>query len=120
VDRWTGGQVDRWTGGQADRWTWRSSACCLLPKFAKEKKKRLWLLVRKRTISIQRPATGRGILVQTFADRGVSRGQPDGSLTVVNLFSRPEPLLFIQVAPHLCSRGLTGPRFRSTAIQKFW
>jgi hypothetical protein len=30
-------------------------------------------------------ATGRQILVSTFVDRGVSRGQRVGSLTVVNL-----------------------------------
>jgi hypothetical protein len=30
-------------------------------------------------------ATGRRILVPTFVDRGVSRGQRGGSLTVVNL-----------------------------------
>jgi hypothetical protein len=39
---------------------------------------------------------------------------------VVNLFSRPEPLLFFQVAPHLSSQGLSGPRFRPTATQKIW
>jgi hypothetical protein len=33
-------------------------------------------------------ATCRRNLVPTFADRGVSRGQRGGSLTVVNLFSR--------------------------------
>jgi hypothetical protein len=27
-------------------------------------------------------------------------------------FSRPEPLLFFQVAPHLSSQGLSGPRSR--------
>jgi hypothetical protein len=39
--------------------------------------------------------------VSTFVDRGVSRGQRGGSPTVVkSQFSRPEPLLFFQVAPH--------------------
>jgi hypothetical protein len=33
-------------------------------------------------------------------------------------FSRPEPLLFFQVAPHLSSRGVSGPRSRPTATQK--
>jgi hypothetical protein len=46
-------------------------------------------------------ATCRRNLVPTFVDRGVSRGQRGGSPTAVNLFSRPEPLLFFQVAPHL-------------------
>jgi hypothetical protein len=57
-------------------------------------------------------------LVPTFADRGVSRGQRGGSPTVV--FSKPEPLIFIQVAPYLSSQGLSGPRSRSTATQKIW
>jgi hypothetical protein len=57
----------------------------------------------------------------TFADRGVSRGQRGGSLKVDNLnFFRPEPLLFFQVAPHLSSQGLIGPRSRPTATQKIW
>jgi hypothetical protein len=47
----------------------------------------------------------------------VSRGQRGGSLTVVNL-SRPEPLILFQVAPHLSSQGLSGPRPRPTATQK--
>jgi hypothetical protein len=57
-------------------------------------------------------------LMPTFADRGVSRGQRGGSPTVVNLFSRPEPLPFFQVAPHLSSQGLSGPRSRPIATQK--
>jgi hypothetical protein len=59
-------------------------------------------------------------LVSTFVDRGVSRGQRCGSPTVVNLFSRPVPLLFFQVAPHLSSQGLSGPHSRPTATQKIW
>jgi hypothetical protein len=47
-------------------------------------------------------------LVPTFVDRGVSRGQ----------FSRSERLLLFQVAPHLSSQGLSGPRSRPTATQK--
>jgi hypothetical protein len=58
--------------------------------------------------------------VPTFADRGVSCGQRSGFLTVVNQFSRPEPLLFFQVAPHLSSQGLSGPCSRPTATQKIW
>jgi hypothetical protein len=44
-------------------------------------------------------------LVPTFADRGVSRGQRNGSSRHYSRFSRPEPLLFLQVAPQLYSRG---------------
>jgi hypothetical protein len=65
-------------------------------------------------------ATCRRNLVSTFVDRGVSRGQRGGSPTVVNLFCRPEPLLFFQVAPHLLSQGLSGPRSTPTATQKIW
>jgi hypothetical protein len=59
-------------------------------------------------------------LVPTFADRGVSHGQGGWSPTVVNLFSRSEPLLLFQVASHLSSQGLSGPRSRPTAAQKIW
>jgi hypothetical protein len=59
-------------------------------------------------------------LVPTFADRGVSHGQRGGSPMVINLFSRLEPLVFFQVAPHLSSQGLSGPRSRPTATQKIW
>jgi hypothetical protein len=48
-------------------------------------------------------ATGRRILMPTFTDRGLSRGQRGGTLMTVNL--GPEPLIFFQVALHLCSRG---------------
>jgi hypothetical protein len=65
-------------------------------------------------------ATCRRNWVPAFVDRGVSRGQRGGSSTVVNLFSRPEPLLFFQVAPHLSLQGLSGPRSRPTATQKIW
>jgi hypothetical protein len=47
---------------------------------AKQKKQTPWPLVRKWTIP-----TERRNLVPTFVDRGVSRGQRGGSLTVVNL-----------------------------------
>jgi hypothetical protein len=40
-------------------------------------------------------ATRRRILVPTFADRSVSRGQRGGTPTALNLFSRPEKLLFL-------------------------
>jgi hypothetical protein len=55
-------------------------------------------------------ATYRRNLVPTFANRGLSRGQRDGSPTVFNLqFYRPDPLLFFQVAPHLSLRGWVDP-----------
>jgi hypothetical protein len=39
----------------------------------------------------------------------VPRGQRDGSLRPYSRFSRPEPLLFYQVAPQLYSRGPVDP-----------
>jgi hypothetical protein len=82
-------------------------------------------------------ATCRRNLVPTFVDRGMSRSQRGGTPTVVNLFSRPEPLLFFQVAPHLSSQGwvdpipdplllrkygITGNRTRDLSVssQKLW
>jgi hypothetical protein len=60
-------------------------------------------------------------LVPTFADRGVSRGQRGGSLTVVNLsFLDRNRYFFFQVAPHSSSQELSGPRSRLTAMQKIW
>jgi hypothetical protein len=47
-------------------------------------------------------ATHRRILVPTFADRGVLRGQRGGTPTAVNLSFLD---FFLQVAPHLSSRG---------------
>jgi ribosomal protein S14 len=50
-------------------------------------------------------ATGRWISVPTFADRGVSRCQRDGTPTAVNLSSLGcSRYIFFEVAPHLCSR----------------
>jgi hypothetical protein len=55
-------------------------------------------------------ATGRRILVPTFADRGVSRGQRGGSLTVVNLGFLDRSRYFLyQVARHFSSRGRKDP-----------
>ena len=53
----------------------------------------------------------------TFADRGVSRGQRNGSpQPLIYCFLNLEPLLFfsIQVAPQLTSRGWVDPRSRPT------
>jgi hypothetical protein len=61
----------------------------------------------------------RRILVLIFADRGVSRGQRGGTPTAVNLsFLDRSRYFFIQVAPHLSSQGLSGPRSRPIATQK--
>jgi hypothetical protein len=52
--------------------------------------------------------------------RGVAwsaRGIPQGRQSQ---FSRPEPLLFFQVAPHLSSQRLSTPRSRPIATQKIW
>jgi hypothetical protein len=60
-------------------------------------------------------------LVPTFADRGVLRGQRGGSSTVVNLsFLDRSRYFFFQVAPHLSSQRLSGPRSRPNATQKIW
>jgi len=58
-------------------------------------------------------------LVPTFADRGVSRGQRNGSPRPFNLcFLDRSRHFFIQVAPRLTSRRLSGPRSRPTTTQK--
>jgi hypothetical protein len=55
-------------------------------------------------------ATGRRILVPTFMDRGMSRGQGGGTPTVVNLsFLDRSRYFFYTVAPHLCPRGWLDP-----------
>jgi hypothetical protein len=59
------------------------------------------------------------VLVPTFADREVSRGQRGGSPTVVNLsFLGRSRYFFFQVASHLSSQELSGPRSRPTTIQE--
>jgi hypothetical protein len=51
-------------------------------------------------------ATGRRILVPSFVDRRVSRGQRGGSPTAVNLgFLDRSRYFYFQVAPHLSSEG---------------
>jgi hypothetical protein len=77
------------------------------------------LLVRKANYTDYPTATGRRILVPTFADRGVSCGQSGGSPTAVNFsFLDRSRYFFFHVAPHLFSRGLSGQRSRPTATQK--
>jgi hypothetical protein len=57
-----------------------------MAKYYKQTKKQTrWPLVRKRNISTERPPRVDEILVLTFVDRGVPRGQRDGCPTVVNL-----------------------------------
>jgi hypothetical protein len=64
-------------------------------------------------------ATGRRILVPIYADTEVSGGQCGGSPTVVNLSFLDRSLyFFFQVAPHLSSQGLSGPRSRPTTTKK--
>jgi hypothetical protein len=66
-------------------------------------------------------STCRRNLTPTFVVRGVLRGQRGGSLTFANhsFLDRSRYFLF-QVAPHLSSQGLSGPRSRPTATQKIW
>jgi hypothetical protein len=74
-----------------------------------------WPLVRKRTIPNDRQPLHE-ILVPTFGDRGVSRCYHGGSPMIVNLsFLDWSRYFFLQVAPHLSSQGLNGPRSRPTA-----
>jgi hypothetical protein len=81
-----------------------------------KQKQTLWPLVRERTIPTERPPLVNDILVPTFVDRGVSRGQRGGCPTAVNLSFLDRSLyFFFQVAPHLFSQGLSGPRSRPTA-----
>jgi hypothetical protein len=49
--------------------------------------------------------------------RATRRNNPEDTIP---LFSRSEPLLFFQLAPHLSSQWMSGPRSRPTATQKIW
>jgi hypothetical protein len=76
-------------------------------------------VLKRNTPTICRRLTAK--LLPNFVFRGVSRSQRNcfrRSLT--SQFYRPEPLLFFQVAPHLSSQGLSGPRSRPTATQNIW
>jgi hypothetical protein len=56
------------------------------------------------------PATGRQILLPTIVDRGVSRGQRDGTPSAVNLcFLDWSRYFFFQVALYLSPRGWVDP-----------
>jgi hypothetical protein len=60
------------------------------------------------------------ILVQTFADRGMSRGQRGGNHAAVSLsFLHRSRYFFFQVAPHLSSWGWVGPVPEPLVIRKF-
>jgi hypothetical protein len=65
--------------------------------------------VREQTIPTERQPLCQRSDCQLFADRGVPRGQRDGSLRPYSVFSRHEPLLFNQIAPQLFSRGWVDP-----------
>jgi hypothetical protein len=60
-------------------------AAILIAIKKKKKNQTPWPLVRERTIPTDRPPLVDEILVSTFVDRGVSRGQRGESPTVVNL-----------------------------------
>jgi hypothetical protein len=53
---------------------------------------------------------------QLFADRGVPRGQRDGSLRPYSRFSRQEPLLFLLSSSSVVLTRLSGPRSRPTTF----
>jgi hypothetical protein len=57
-------------------------------------------------------------LVPTFADRGVSRGQRDGSLRPYSRFYRPEPLLFLSGSSSVVLTKLSGPHSRPLLPRK--
>ena len=57
-------------------------------------------LVRERTIPTERPPPVSEVSANFCGYRGVT-WSAQRIPTAVNLFSGPEPLLFIQVAPHL-------------------
>jgi hypothetical protein len=59
-------------------------------------------------------------LVPTFADRGVSRAQRDGSLRPYSLVSRPEQLLFLSSSSSIVLTRLSGPCSRPATSQKMW
>jgi hypothetical protein len=57
-------------------------------------------------------------LVPASADRGLPRCQRNGSLRLYSRFSRPEPLLFLQAAPQLYSRGWVDPVREPLVLRK--
>jgi hypothetical protein len=66
-------------------------------------------------------ATGLLILVPTFLEGGVSRGQRDETPTAVNLsFLEQNPLLCLASSSSFILTKLSGPRYGPTATQKMW
>jgi hypothetical protein len=59
-------------------------------------------------------------LVPIFADRGVSRGQRDGSLRPYSRISRLEPLPLVSRSSSFALTRLSAPRSRPTASQDIW
>jgi hypothetical protein len=69
-----------------------------------------WTEIKQANYPEWATATGLWILVSTFVDRGVSRGQRGGTTTAVNLsFLDRSCYFFFQVAPHLSSRAWVYP-----------
>jgi hypothetical protein len=64
--------------------------------------------VRERTIPTERPPLVCEV-VPTFVDRGCCVVSATDSRGRQSWFSRPEPLLFLQIAPQLSSRGWVDP-----------
>jgi hypothetical protein len=78
------------------------------------------LLVRKRTIPTDRsPLVGK-FLMPTFADRGLSRGQRDGSARPLISDSETVAATFLSSRSSVIVMGLSVPRSRHTATQKIW
>jgi hypothetical protein len=66
-------------------------------------------------------AIGRQILVQTFVDRGVSRGQRGGTSTAINLNVLDRSRYFFRWnSPSFILMRLNGPRSRPATLQKIW
>jgi hypothetical protein len=76
-------------------------------------------LVRERTIQTERPPLVSKVSTN-FADRGVSRGQRNGSPTAVISVSRPEPLQVLSGSSSVVLTRLSGLLSWPTASQKIW
>jgi hypothetical protein len=83
------------------------------------KKKTLW---PEFASELYRPSDRRlsAKLIQTFADRGVSRSYREGSLLPYSWISRPKSLLFISSSSSIVLMRLSGQRSRPTISQKMW
>jgi hypothetical protein len=78
----------------------------------------VWLLVCKQTVPTA-TATGRGILVPTFVDGEVSRGQRSGTPTTINLsFLDRSHYFFFSNGSSFNLTRLSGPLSRPTVTQK--